>query len=59
MFYAVLGASWFWFVGTVVLVQFPVFTKDVLLANENVANIFIATFTIGIGAGLDCSPMRC
>ncbi|HUR42966.1 MAG TPA: acyl-[ACP]--phospholipid O-acyltransferase [Aestuariivirga sp.] len=51
VFWAVLGASWFWFLGTIILVQFPVFTKDVLLANENVANIFIATFTIGIGAG--------
>ncbi len=51
VFWAVLGASWFWFVGTVILVQFPVFTKDVLLANGDVANIFIATFTIGIGAG--------
>jgi acyl-[acyl-carrier-protein]-phospholipid O-acyltransferase/long-chain-fatty-acid--[acyl-carrier-protein] ligase len=35
----------------VLLVQFPVFTKDVLLANDVVANIFIALFTIGIGAG--------
>ena len=51
VFWAVLGASWFWFLGTVILVQFPIFTKDVLLANEYVANIFIATFTIGIGAG--------
>jgi len=51
VFWAVLGASWFWFVGTMILVQFPVFTKDVLLANDDVANIFIATFTIGIGAG--------
>ena len=51
VFWAVIGASWFWFLGTAILVQFPVFTRDVLLADENVANIFIATFTIGIGAG--------
>jgi acyl-[acyl-carrier-protein]-phospholipid O-acyltransferase/long-chain-fatty-acid--[acyl-carrier-protein] ligase len=51
VFWAVLGASWFWFLGTVILVQFPVFTKDVLLADSYVANTFIATFTIGIGAG--------
>ncbi|MGQ0483762.1 MAG: acyl-[ACP]--phospholipid O-acyltransferase [Hyphomicrobiales bacterium] len=51
VFYAVLGASWFWFLGTAVLVQVPVFTKDVLLADENVANIVIATFTVGIGMG--------
>jgi hypothetical protein len=37
VFWAVIGASWFWFVGTVLLVQFPVFTKDILLANEDVA----------------------
>ncbi len=51
VFWAVIGASWFWFVGTVLLVQFPVFTKEILLANEDVANAFIATFTIGIGLG--------
>jgi acyl-[acyl-carrier-protein]-phospholipid O-acyltransferase / long-chain-fatty-acid--[acyl-carrier-protein] ligase len=51
VFWAVLGASWFWFLGTAILVQFPVFTRDILLSNDTVANIFIATFTIGIGAG--------
>ena len=51
VFWAVIGASWFWFLGTALLVQFPVFTKDILLANEDVANAFIATFTIGIGLG--------
>ena len=51
VFWSVLGASWFWFLGTAILVQFPVFTKDILLSNDYVANIFIATFTIGIGAG--------
>ncbi len=51
LFWAVIGASWFWFVGTILLTQFPVFTLNVLLANENVANVFIATFTIGIGLG--------
>ena len=51
VFWAVIGASWFWFLGTALLVQFPVFTRDILLANEDVANAFIATFTIGIGLG--------
>ncbi len=51
VFWAVIGASWFWFLGTVLLVQFPVFTKDVLLGDDVVANAFIATFTIGIGLG--------
>jgi len=51
VFWSVIGASWFWFLGAAILAQFPVFTRDVLLANDTVANIFIATFTIGIGAG--------
>jgi len=51
VFWAVLGASWFWFVGTIMLVQLPLFTKEVLMANDVVANLFIATFTIGIGTG--------
>lgn len=31
--------------------QLPVFTRDVLLADDAVANAFIGLFTIGIGAG--------
>ncbi len=51
VFYAVLGASWFWFLGTAILVQIPVFTRDVLHSNETMANIFIAIFTVGIALG--------
>jgi acyl-[acyl-carrier-protein]-phospholipid O-acyltransferase / long-chain-fatty-acid--[acyl-carrier-protein] ligase len=51
VFWSVIGASWLWFIGTVMLVQFPVFTKDVLLGNDTVANVFIAVFTVGIGLG--------
>ena len=51
VYWAIIGASWFWFLGTALLTQFPVFTRDILLGNEAVANSFIATFTIGIGLG--------
>ena len=51
VFWAIIGASWFWFLGTALLTQFPVFTRDILLGNDHVANAFIATFTIGIGLG--------
>ncbi|HEY7765963.1 MAG TPA: MFS transporter, partial [Aestuariivirgaceae bacterium] len=51
VFEAILGISWFWFVGVMMLTLFPPFTKDVLQSAETVANLFIATFTIGIGAG--------
>ncbi len=51
VFWAVIGASWFWFLGAAIMAQLPVFTRDVLLANDSVANVFIGLFTIGIGAG--------
>ncbi|WP_373503333.1 acyl-[ACP]--phospholipid O-acyltransferase [Aestuariivirga sp.] len=51
VFWSVIGASWFWFLGAAIMAQLPVFTRDVLLANDMVANVFIALFTIGIGAG--------
>ena len=51
MFWSVIGASWFWFLGAAIMAQLPVFTRDVLLANDAVANSFIGLFTIGIGAG--------
>lgn len=51
VFWAVIGASWFWFLGAAIMAQLPVFTRDVLLANDMVANVFIGLFTIGIGAG--------
>ena len=51
VFWSVLGASWFWFLGTALLVQLPIFTSDVLNSNQTTANIFIGLFTVGIGAG--------
>lgn len=51
VFLSVLGISWFWFVGTIFLTQFPTFAKETFFANENVTNLFIGTFTIGIMIG--------
>ncbi len=51
VFWAVLGASWFWFLGTALLVQLPVYTMTVLHADDSVAIILTSMFTIGIGAG--------
>ncbi len=51
VFWSVIGASWFWFLGAAIMAQLPVFTRDVLLANDAVANAFIGLFTVGIGAG--------
>jgi acyl-[acyl-carrier-protein]-phospholipid O-acyltransferase / long-chain-fatty-acid--[acyl-carrier-protein] ligase len=51
VFWAVMGASWLWFIGVIMLAQFPLFAKHVLLADDIVTNAFIAIFTIGIGLG--------
>lgn len=51
VFWSVIGASWFWFLGAAIMAQLPVFTRDVLLADDTVANAFIGLFTVGIGAG--------
>jgi acyl-[acyl-carrier-protein]-phospholipid O-acyltransferase/long-chain-fatty-acid--[acyl-carrier-protein] ligase len=51
VFWAVIGASWFWFLGAAIMAQLPVFARDVLLVDDHTANVFIALFTVGIGAG--------
>ncbi len=51
VFLAILGISWFWFVGTIFLTQFPTLAKEYFHADEQVTNLFIATFTIGIMIG--------
>ncbi|CCQ74991.1 MFS transporter [Magnetospira sp. QH-2] len=48
---AVLGISWFWFLGATYLTQFPTFTKFHIGGNEQVVTLFLSLFSIGIGAG--------
>lgn len=51
VFLSILGISWFWFIGAVFLSQIPLLAKDTLGADENVANLFLAVFSIGIAIG--------
>ena len=51
VFLAILGISWFWFLGAVILAQIPVLTKDVFKADQNVANMFLGLFSVGVGVG--------
>lgn len=51
VYLAILGISWFWFIGAAILSQLPSLTKDILGSDENVANLFLATFSIGVGVG--------
>jgi acyl-[acyl-carrier-protein]-phospholipid O-acyltransferase/long-chain-fatty-acid--[acyl-carrier-protein] ligase len=48
---AILGASWFWLVGSVFLSQIPVFAKETLGVGTGVVTLFLAAFSIGIGIG--------
>jgi acyl-[acyl-carrier-protein]-phospholipid O-acyltransferase / long-chain-fatty-acid--[acyl-carrier-protein] ligase len=48
---AIIAISWFWLVGAVFLSQFPTYAKDTLGANAEVETLFLAMFSVGIGAG--------
>ncbi len=51
VFTAIIGISWFWFVGAVYTTQLPTFTQIHLGGNDNVFNLMLALFSIGIAAG--------
>ncbi len=51
VFRAILGISWFWFLGSVFLAQFPTFSKDILGGNEQVSTLFLVVFSVGVGLG--------
>jgi 1-acyl-sn-glycerol-3-phosphate acyltransferase len=51
VFLAMLGNSWFWFYGAIMLAQFPLFAKDYLHGDHNVFVLLLTVFSLGIGAG--------
>lgn len=51
VFQSILGISWFWFIGAAFLAEIPMLCRDIFCANENVANMFLAIFSIGVGVG--------
>src|SRR3954452_8994996 len=51
LFLAILSISFFWTIGAVLIIIFPPLVKNVLGANEQVASLFIAIFSIGIAFG--------
>ena len=48
---SVLGNSWFWFYGALVLAQLPLFVKSVLGGSEEVVTLFLFVFSTGVGIG--------
>ncbi|MEJ1960055.1 MAG: MFS transporter [Gammaproteobacteria bacterium] len=51
VFLSVLGNSWFWFYGALVLAQLPLFVKTVLGGSEQVVTLFLFVFSAGVGIG--------
>ena len=51
VFLSILGISWFWFYGALLVTQFPNLAKNVLAADEGFVTALLIAFSIGVGAG--------
>ena len=51
VFLSILGISWFWFIGSIILVQIPGLTRNALHADESVVTVIISVFSIAVGIG--------
>ncbi|MGX7894984.1 MFS transporter [Tsuneonella sp. HG222] len=51
VYYAILAISFFWTIGAVLFIQFPPLAKNVLLAQKEVASLFLVVFSVGVAAG--------
>ena len=51
LFLAILAISFFWAMGAVLAAQFPPLVKNVFYADQSVATLFLAVFSIGVAIG--------
>lgn len=51
LFLYILAISWFWFIGSVVLTELPIYTKYVLGFDSVVLSSFLALFSTGLACG--------
>ena len=51
VFLSLLGISWFWFYGALILAQLPLYTKSVLGGDEQVVTMLLVIFSLGVGLG--------
>lgn len=51
VFLSILGISWFWFYGALLVTQFPNLSRNVLGAGEAVVTLLLVSFSLGIGLG--------
>ena len=58
VFLSILGISWFWFYGVLLVTQFPNLTKNILAGDETMVTTLLVVFSVGVGAGsLLCERM--
>lgn len=48
---ALIGNSWFWFVGAIYLTQIPAYVKEVLEGDETLVTLILTLFSVGIATG--------
>lgn len=48
---AIIGISWFWLLGSIYITQLPTFTRVNLGGNDQVFNLMLTLFSLGIGIG--------
>ncbi|NRR29555.1 MFS transporter [Oxalobacteraceae bacterium] len=51
VFLSILGNSWFWFYGALILAQFPLYAKDYLHGDHSVFVMLLTVFSLGVGSG--------
>jgi len=51
VFLSILGISWFWFYGALLVTQFPNLSRNVFGASEAVVTLLLVVFSLGIGLG--------
>jgi acyl-[acyl-carrier-protein]-phospholipid O-acyltransferase/long-chain-fatty-acid--[acyl-carrier-protein] ligase len=51
VWFAIIGLSWFWAFGSIMLTEFPVIAKETLAADSQTVTLLLTIFAIGVGAG--------
>ena len=51
LFLAIIAISFFWAMGAILAAQFPPLVKNALGADQTVATLFLATFSVGVAVG--------
>ncbi len=51
VFLSVIGISWFWFYGSIIITQIPNFTRNYIYGDEGVFVLLMGIFSVSVGIG--------